>query len=91
MSGAEIVLAVAEKLMVVAPPGTVTDPCTGSRTGLLLISPTWAPLAGGRPESVTKHAVVWFELRLVGKQATLVNVGRAGGTNVMVADRDVLL
>jgi hypothetical protein len=77
-------------LAVVAPAGTVTEgDCTASN-GLLLESATRAPPAGAGPDSATVQVAVCPEPRLGGTHPTFVKVGR-GGTNVMVAVREVLL
>lgn len=77
----EMVPAVAVKLALVEPAGTVTEPCTGSRA-LLLDSPTAAPPLGAILESVTVQDVDCPELRLVGEQVRPVNaIGAAREIN----------
>ena len=74
--------AVAVKVLVVRPVGTVTEGCTGSNVELLLVSGITAPGAAAGPDNVTVQVGVWLEARLVGLQVRLVKLG-GGGTIIM--------
>lgn len=85
-----MVPAVAVKLAVKAPAGTVTEGGTGS-SPLVLDSVTAAPPLGAAPERVTEQPVDCLELRLLGLQAKPATVGGGGGTSWILVIRDVLL
>ena len=74
LAAAVMVPAVAVKLAVVEPAGTITDAGTGSRV-LLLDRVTVAPPLSAAPDSVTVQELDCAETRLVGLHAILVNVG----------------
>ena len=63
------VAAIAMKVAVVAPAGTVTDACTVSKV-LLLASVTLAPPAGAAWVSVTVQVLIALSPRMPGLQAT---------------------
>ncbi len=88
MTFAETAPAVAAKLALDEPAGTVTEPCTESWE-LLLERPTAAPLLGAALDSVTVQRVDCPEPKLVGLHVRLVKVEVA--TSWIVAVWDVLL
>jgi hypothetical protein len=77
LAGDMMVAAVAVKLAVVEPAGTITEAGTGSRA-LLLDRVTVAPGVSTAPDSVTMQELDCPEPRTVGLQAMLIELGAGG-------------